>query len=292
MNEVSAVLSYYGLLPENHHAWGYAKIECPFHSEGFPSLYFDFEKKIFNCFGCGAKGSLIDFVSKMEGFNGIKAISKLNHILKKRTIKPIIPEYKTNRKELLDKARFYFNSIPHIEWRDIKEHYLFERGFEPETLNWFNVKINADDKYPIIIPITENRKFKGYVCRSIEDVEDKYRYNLGFKRNNVLFGNYDCERVIVVEGVLDVMKLWQFKEFRAVSTLGWNVTEKQLRKLEIAKVIITALDNDEKGKEGNRKIIEYFEGNVFEFYYGKRKDMCELTRKEYKKKLQKTFLRG
>lgn len=39
---------------------------CPFHSECTPSLKL-YENNTWYCFGCGAHGDVIDFVSKMEG---------------------------------------------------------------------------------------------------------------------------------------------------------------------------------------------------------------------------------
>lgn len=38
---------------------------CPFHADKDPSLSFSDEKNVFNCFGCGAKGDLIEFKRKM-----------------------------------------------------------------------------------------------------------------------------------------------------------------------------------------------------------------------------------
>jgi len=42
------------------------KALCPFHADGTPSLSFNDEKNVFNCFGCGAKGDIIEFVRRME----------------------------------------------------------------------------------------------------------------------------------------------------------------------------------------------------------------------------------
>ncbi len=39
---------------------------CPFHDEKTPSFYVSREKGFYKCFGCGASGSVFDFVMKME----------------------------------------------------------------------------------------------------------------------------------------------------------------------------------------------------------------------------------
>jgi DNA primase len=40
---------------------------CPFHRERKPSCKVDLERKIFHCFGCEAKGNILEFVARMEG---------------------------------------------------------------------------------------------------------------------------------------------------------------------------------------------------------------------------------
>lgn len=40
---------------------------CPFHRERKPSCKIDLERNIFHCFGCGAKGNILEFVARLEG---------------------------------------------------------------------------------------------------------------------------------------------------------------------------------------------------------------------------------
>lgn len=48
------------------------KICCPFHEDANPSCGINLEKKVFNCFSCGAKGNVLDFFALMEGFDPTK----------------------------------------------------------------------------------------------------------------------------------------------------------------------------------------------------------------------------
>ena len=42
-------------------------IACPFHEDDTPSLIISPKKNLFNCFGCGASGTVIDWVMKTQG---------------------------------------------------------------------------------------------------------------------------------------------------------------------------------------------------------------------------------
>lgn len=41
-------------------------LRCPFHDEKKPSCKINLERKVFHCFGCDAKGNILDFVARME----------------------------------------------------------------------------------------------------------------------------------------------------------------------------------------------------------------------------------
>lgn len=47
---------------------------CPFHNDRTPSMKVD---KRFHCFGCGADGDVIDFVSRLYGISSLEAAQKI-----------------------------------------------------------------------------------------------------------------------------------------------------------------------------------------------------------------------
>lgn len=51
---------------------------CPFHEDTNPSLSLSDDKNVFYCFGCNAKGDIIEFVRRLEIKNGQKRSSKKN----------------------------------------------------------------------------------------------------------------------------------------------------------------------------------------------------------------------
>jgi DNA primase len=50
---------------------------CPFHNEKTPSFTVNEDKGFYHCFGCGAHGSVMDFVMQTEGLEFPQAVEKL-----------------------------------------------------------------------------------------------------------------------------------------------------------------------------------------------------------------------
>lgn len=50
---------------------------CPFHKEKTPSFHIDPDKQLYHCFGCGAGGSVFQFVMNSEGVDFIDAVKLL-----------------------------------------------------------------------------------------------------------------------------------------------------------------------------------------------------------------------
>jgi DNA primase len=50
---------------------------CPFHEEKTPSFSVNAQRGFFHCFGCGAGGTVFDFVMKTEGLNFAEALQSL-----------------------------------------------------------------------------------------------------------------------------------------------------------------------------------------------------------------------
>ena len=70
MLDIKQALEYYGLSFKNNNF-----TSCPFHQEKTPS--FKIYDDSFYCFGCGASGTVIDFVMKYFGLTNIEAVKKL-----------------------------------------------------------------------------------------------------------------------------------------------------------------------------------------------------------------------
>jgi DNA primase len=60
-----AVLKHYGIAFTQMPS-GELRALCPFHEDKSPSMFINIEKRLFNCFGCGAGGNVVEFVRLQE----------------------------------------------------------------------------------------------------------------------------------------------------------------------------------------------------------------------------------
>ena len=72
------VLAMLGLeVPKRTNSKGYFVLKCLFHNDSEPSLNLHSVKGYYNCFSCGAKGSLTNFYMRVTGKNYADAIKEL-----------------------------------------------------------------------------------------------------------------------------------------------------------------------------------------------------------------------
>ena len=57
---------------------------CPFHPDRRPSCSIHLERKVFYCFGCGAKGSVLDFVAQIENVSIHEATERIEEMCRIR----------------------------------------------------------------------------------------------------------------------------------------------------------------------------------------------------------------
>ena len=306
---LAKVLWYYNLLPDTK-AYN-QKIICPFHEDVNPSMIVDLEEGRWFCFGCQLSGDAAKFVQLMEyklnKSNDLKAYNKYLKILKSKECSDIKFEQYSKRqkppdRELYNQAYDYYYGLKKNDWQndsgpseliDIKS-YMMNRGFELNTLNKCRAKITYNKNYPIIFPMLDNGKFKGWVCRTTDkeiEKKRKYLYNEGFKRARTLVGDYgNKDYVIVVEGYMDRLKFIQYGEENVVAILGWKMSAEQIEKLKKRNItkVISALDNDECGRKGTEYLKKFFE--VTRFTYLKSiKDPGDMDKKSFKKMFERTM---
>jgi 5S rRNA maturation endonuclease (ribonuclease M5) len=184
------------------------------------------------------------------------------------------------------------NTVKHLHdvEEEIKYGAMLDSGYEyfmrptnkkptnitEETIKHFKVFQRTWGYYKdrVIIPVFYKQAVTGFVAVDIlgkekwmkrnPEAEDKdYKktlYPQGFKSGQHLFG-YDevkvgADRLLLVEGPRDAMKLWQEGYTDSLGMFGVNVTGGHIRLLSelMPKSIFIMLDGDEAGREASKKV--------------------------------------
>ena len=119
---------------------------CPFHFEKTPSFAINEVEQYYHCFGCGASGDVISFVSKFETLDFYDACKKLAEYAGME-----LPEFhndenlvKIKKKRdriyniLVDSAKFYYNNLKKPEAKPALE-YLASRKLDMSIIKEFGL---------------------------------------------------------------------------------------------------------------------------------------------------------
>lgn len=124
---------------------------CPFHDEKTPSFYVNPAKGVYNCFGCGAKGDVFDFVRERLGLDFVETVKWVagRSGVEIREVKagvdpehdPLRPLYEANAF-----AREWFRErLQDPEAGAAARAYMARRGIDDETAERFTLGWAPDD---------------------------------------------------------------------------------------------------------------------------------------------------
>ena len=224
-----------------------------------PSFSANLERGIFQCFGCGAKGNVLEFAAMMEKADPKDgaALHKVAGELQKQfcpelgvstEAKP--PAKKPEKTEPKDNLPVIVNAPLDFELKglDRKHPYLLNRGFSQETIDHFGLGFCSRGllKDRVAIPLHDHEgKLVGYAGRVVDDAaitEDNPRYRFPGKRERdgklfefrktlFLYNGFrvktPVDDLLVVEGFASVWWLHQSNLPHVVGTMGSDCSEKQ-----------------------------------------------------------------
>ena len=255
------VLRHYGVEVKRkgnqHH--GYCPLPNHNGKKNSPSFSAQLEKGIFQCFGCGAKGNILDFAAMMEKTDPKDgaALHKVAAELQKRFCPELTdaPQAKAAEKKQpeakpKDERPVVVNAPLDFELKGLNyEHpYLLNRGFSKDTIEHFGLGFCSRGmlKDRIAIPLHDHEgKLVGYAGRVVDDntiSEDNPRYRLPGKREHngkifefrktlFLYNGFrfkaPVDDLIVVEGFTSVWWLKQNGLPNVVSVMGADCGERQ-----------------------------------------------------------------
>lgn len=181
---------------------------------------------------------------------------------------------KTINQNLLDISRDEIRSKIKIP-----ADYYVNRGYQPETLDKFDVGFCLEKNRPmsgrVVVPIYDKAyNYIGCVGRSINDnMSPKWLHSKGF-RKSVLYGlqiAYEhiqkTNSVILVEGQGDVWRMHEAGLKNCVGIFGSSINEDQLLLLEEsgAMNVVILTDSDEAGTKACQQIMKKC-GRRFNYY--------------------------
>ncbi len=254
------VLANYGLQTRGHGAERMAL--CPFHDDRSPSCSINIEKNVFQCFACGEKGTILDFVAKMEQCSISESAQLVagwcdlsSEVSARNRTAKALPESGAENEPLGFELPL-----------DPRHPYLKERGVSENTISKFGLGYCGRGimKGRICIPIHDaNGILVAYAGRwpgsAPPPDEPRYKFPRGFKKRLVLFNLHrvrEAEHLVIVEGYWSVFRLHSLGA-PAVSLMGTNLSASQadlLNRTE-ARLLTLLLDADAAGRKATEELL-------------------------------------
>lgn len=240
---------------------------CPFHNESKPSfgIMKEYPYK-YNCFSCGANGSLVSLIQHVHECNYLEAL---------RLLRQEYSEYYFNtdingmfEEEVTENVDYEAIEDEINKYRSRKHSYITERGISDYSL--FKYEIGYDnDSSTITFPVRDLEGFPLFIIR--RSVYHKY-YNIpkDAPKGEVLYGlNYlmgKTNRCFIVEGPMDALSCYEAK-IPSVGLCGRSLNDTQARLLIKAGIeeVTLFLDNDKWGILGTieaYRVLEKYPLNI------------------------------
>lgn len=270
---------------------------CPFHAEDTPSCHVSLSSGKWFCYGCQRGGSFFEFVRSLTGddLEAFQVIHRSGRGLANRSGALNGESVDSSPTSTSANPLWAWSRFMKVDWvvgvpvavkgYEAYQYLVHQRGFLPEILNGFDVRLTDWDEYPVAFALLERDKIVGYVRRRVTPGAKKYLYNTGFDSKDHVgyFSVDDSVPCLVVEGWLDLMKAAQWGYPRIACLFGWRLNAAKASCLARFGVdrVIWATDNTRTGVMGWEEARAKFSNAARFTFVEHRKDVGELSRHEF-----------
>jgi len=265
---------------------------CPFHDEKTPSFTVSPSKGFYHCFGCGAHGTALGFLMEFDHMEFVEAVESLAGMMGIEV--PREESQQPARRydelfELMQKVEKHYQ-------QELRKHQptakRFGIGYAPagwsHLLDKFGTSKEATERLlavgliirkdngkhydrfreRIMFPIRDSRgRCIGFGGRVMGQEEPKYLNSpetVLFHKGRELYGLYEArqairniERLVVVEGYMDVVGLARHGIDFAAATLGTATTDEHLNRLfRLSDEVHFCFDGDRAGRAAAWRALE------------------------------------
>lgn len=229
---------------------------CPFHQSSDtrrPDMYVNVELGVYHCLSssCGARGTSVDLVRRLTGGSweaarrevgrpGAEALTKLLVALR--------PPPEGPRLSLSWDLIHAYRS----------DHYWASRKITPECQDHFMLGFDFGRNHALIPYLDEWREPICFLRRQMAGHHPRYLYPEEFDLDRSFYHLYECEPrepLVVVEGSVDAMRVWEAGFHNVVALLGSSLPPQKAQMIRHFK-IISFLDADPAGVQGTWKLRE------------------------------------
>lgn len=211
---------------------------CPFHDDSTPSLRFNVETGLWKCWGCQIAGTAEMLVNKFDGAFDLTAL-KLESVKKRLEDLSRAQAHAGSYAGVHAGAHSLSSSIGEgiLKRYNFPTDYWTKRGFTRETITAFELGYDPTDKMGSVPLRNEDGDLLGVMTRPVDwvkgDDREKFRYPYKFPRERNLYGSHlvasmDDDFVVLVEGPLDAVKVWQ-AGYPALAVYGSSLSAKQVQ---------------------------------------------------------------
>jgi DNA primase len=266
--EIRALLRTAGIRYKN--GFRYFQIRCPYHDDRTPSALVYKDNGYFKCFTCLTEKP---FYRLYKDLTGTEWDGKLNLSLTMfRNVDVIAERVKAERKPVdskIEKFVKFDTSLARVEDVPLAKRYCDWREISEDFIDVFGIRVLENGRVNgipwvnrLVIPLYDSDR----VMRSAEGrdytrgQQKKVLYPVNTSVNYIFnSAGLDTDKtLVVVEGLMDVHKIWQWITINVTCTFGIQLKEHQKVQLLAFKDIILFIDDDEAGRRSVGLFEEFY----------------------------------